>query len=138
MGLICVLLIVSSVRDVLCILVKLDQHCFVAPCVWAPGHNAPWIQFLISVPYILFACLYHMLPHLSFFLHFFRTYLLPLSFHLRIGMLRFQAGCHKRRLNLAFFVFVLFLLIGECVHLSCYRLQCFDTVGLAAGRASGL
>jgi len=43
-----------------------------------------------------------MLPHLSFFLHFFLTYFLPyLSFPLRIDPLRFQAGCRKRRLNLA-------------------------------------
>ena len=32
------------------------------------GHNAPLIQFLISVLYILFACLYRMHTHLSFFL----------------------------------------------------------------------
>ena len=64
----------------------------------ALGRNVPLIQFFI----LALACLYHMLPHLSFFLHFFLTYLLPyLSFVLRIDLLRFQAGCHKRRLNLA-------------------------------------
>jgi len=49
-----------------------------------------------------------MLPHLFGFLHFFLTYLLPwLSFPLRIEPLRFQAGCRKRRLNLALvFVFI--------------------------------
>jgi len=64
---------------------------------------------------ILFA--YRMLPHLSFFLHFFLTYLLPyLSFPLRIDALRFQAGCRKRRLNLALvFVFILCCMIGKCV-----------------------
>jgi len=44
---------------------------------------------------------YIVCSHLSFF-HFFLTYLLPyLSFPLRIDPLRFQAGCRKRRLNLA-------------------------------------
>ena len=63
-----------------------------------------------------------MLPHLSFFLHIFLTYLLPyLSCRLRIDPLHFQAGCRKRQLNLAlvFFVFILccsaFVLIGECM-----------------------
>ena len=45
--------------------------------VLAPGRNAPSIQFLILVLYMLFACLYRMLPHLSFILHFFLTCLLP-------------------------------------------------------------
>ena len=61
--------------------------------VLAPGRNAPLIRFLISALCILFTCLYRMIPHLSFFLHFFLTYLLPyLSFPLRIEPLRFQAG----------------------------------------------
>ena len=42
-------------------------------CVCGLMHNIPLIQFLISVLYILFACLYCMLPHLSFFSHFFLT-----------------------------------------------------------------
>ena len=68
--------------------------------MWAPGHNLTLIRFLISKMYILFACLYCMLPHLSFFLNCFLTYLLPyLSFPLRIDPLRFQAGCRKRRLS---------------------------------------
>ena len=77
--------------------------------MWAPGHNLPLIRFLISTMYILFACLYCMPPHLSFFLYCFLTYLLPyLSFSLRIDQPRFQAGCRKRRLNLALvFVFIL-------------------------------
>jgi len=67
--------------------------------------------------YILFAGL-----SLSFFLHLFLTYLLPyLIFPFRINPLRFHAGCHKRRLNLAlvFLVSVLccstFLFIVECM-----------------------
>ena len=39
--------------------------------VWALGHNALLIQFFISALYILFACLYRMLPHVPFFLIFF-------------------------------------------------------------------
>ena len=35
--------------------------------VQAPGCNAPLIRFFILALYILFACLYRMLPHLSFF-----------------------------------------------------------------------
>jgi len=56
-------------------------------------------------------------PTYPFFLHFFLTYLLPyLSFPLRIDALRFQAGCRKRRLNLALvFVFILCCMIGKCV-----------------------
>ena len=63
--------------------------------VLASGHNAPLIRGYIY-------CLL-----LSFFLHFFLTNLLPyLSFPLRIDLPCFQAGCRKRRLNLAL-VFVL-------------------------------
>ena len=73
----------------------------------------------------LFACLYRVLPHLSFFLHFFLTYLLPyLSFLLRIDPLRFHAGCRKRRLNLDL-VFLLIL----CCHMFCYACL-FDLVVL--------
>jgi len=36
----------------------------------APGQNVPLIQFLILALYILFACLYRVLPHLSFFFTF--------------------------------------------------------------------
>jgi len=44
------------------------------------------VRFLISALYILFACLYCMLPHLSFFLHFFTCFLPYLSFPLRIDL----------------------------------------------------
>ena len=97
----------------------------------APGHNAPLIRFLILALCMLFACLYHMLPHLSF-LHFFLTCLLPyLSFPLRIGPLRFEAGFCERRLNLAlFFVFILccsifFPLMNACF--CCVRFSFFHT-----------
>ena len=43
----------------------------------APRCYVPLIRFLILALYILFACFYRMLPHLSFFLHFLFTYLLP-------------------------------------------------------------
>ena len=62
---------------------------------------------------------------LSFFLHFFLTYLLPyLSFPLRIDPLHFQAGCRKRRLNLGlvFLCCCSFLVIGECM-LFCVRFR---------------
>ena len=53
-----------------------------------------------------------MLPHLSFFLHFFLTYFLPyLSFPLRIDPLRFQAGCRKRPLSLALVFLCLFCVV---------------------------
>jgi len=45
----------------------------------APGHKAPLIQFLISALY-MFACLHHMLPHLSFFPYLIHDLLsLPIS-----------------------------------------------------------
>ena len=76
--------------------------------VRAPGRCA-LDSILISTPHTLFACLYRMLPH--HFLHFFLTCLLPcLSFPLRIDPLCFQAGCRKRRLNLALAFFVYFVL----------------------------
>ena len=68
--------------------------------VQAPGRNAPLNWFLLSVLYILFAHLHRMLPHLSFFLHYFHTYLLHyLSFPLRTEPFRFNAGCRKRQQN---------------------------------------
>jgi len=77
----------------------------------SPGQRAvKWV--CVCVLYILFACLYHMLPHLSFFLHFFFTDLLfYTSFCLRIDPLRFQAGCRKRRLNLVLVFLYLFCVV---------------------------
>ena len=43
----------------------------------APGRNAPLIPFLISALYILFACLYRVLRHLSFFSSSLFSYLSP-------------------------------------------------------------
>ena len=67
-------------------------------------------------------CFHATIDPLSF--TFFLTYLLPyLSFPLRIDPLRLQAGCRKRRLNLALVflcLFSSFLLIGECTLLLCY------------------
>ena len=70
---------------------------YTAMChVRAAGHNALLIQ--------LWHCIYPMylmFLHLSFFCHFFFTYLLPyLSFPLRTDLLGFQAECRNRRLNL--------------------------------------
>jgi len=59
----------------------------------APGHNAPLIRFPILVQYTV-----------SFFLQF----ILPTSFHLRTDPLHFQAGCRKRRLNLALVLLFIF------------------------------
>jgi len=92
-----------------------------------PGRNAPLIYLLISALYTLFACLLAFLTYcLSFSLMFPYLYLLPyLAVSLRIGPLCFQAGCRKRRQNLAlvFFAFIFccstFVLIGECVLLLC-------------------
>ena len=69
----------------------------------APRRNAPLIPLLISALFILFACLYRMLPHLSFSFTFpYLSLTLPLYFSLRIDSLRFQAGCRKWWLKLAF------------------------------------
>ena len=77
--------------------------------VWASGIMRPYSIFNFGAIYILFACLYRTLPHLSFSLHFFLTYLLPyLSFPLKIDLLCFQAGCCKRRLNHALVFMCLF------------------------------
>jgi len=87
----------------------------------APGRNAPLIRFFISALYIyiLFACLYRMLQHLSFSLHFLLTYLLfYLSFPLRTDPLRFHAGCRDRRLNPAF-VFCVSISFDWQHHCSC-------------------
>ena len=58
----------------------------------APGSIAPLIHLLISALYI-----YRLLPHLSFFRHFFPYFSIPfyLSFPLRIDTLHFQTGGHK-------------------------------------------
>ena len=72
----------------------------------APGSNVPLIQFLILVPHclLLYIACFPTYP-------FFFTYLLPyLYFPLRSDPLRFQAGCRKRRLNLA----LVFLCISCC------------------------
>ena len=51
-----------------------------------------WFDVLISALHMLFACLFCVLFHLSFF-HFFLNYLLPYSsFPLRIDLLHFQKG----------------------------------------------
>jgi len=47
-----------------------------------------------------------------------------------IEPLCFQAGCHKRRLNLALVFLCLFCVVV-------FFVQCFDTVGWVAERASG-
>ena len=91
----------------------------------ATGRNPPLIRYL-DFWAICIACLFILYASpLILFLHFSLTYLLPyLSYSLRIDPLLFQAGCRKRRLNLALvFMFVLccntFLLIGECMLLVC-------------------
>ena len=76
-----------------------------APC-GLRGIMRSWFDFLILVLYILCACFYHMLLHLSFFFTF--PYLS--LFLLRIDPLHFQARCRKRRLNLALVFCVYFVL----------------------------
>ena len=68
-----------------------------------------------------------MLPHLSFFLYFFLTYLLPYLFLLRIDPLCFQARCRKRRLNLALVFLCLF----------CVVVFAFSALMLLVGRQEG-
>jgi len=63
---------------------------------------------------------------LSFFLYFFRAYLLPyLSFPLRTDPLRFQAGCRKIQLNLVLVFLCLFCVV---VHLFWLVNACFGCV----------
>jgi len=94
---------------------------------WLWGVMHPWFDFCFRryTGYMLFACLYRMLPYLSFFLRFFLTYLLPyLSF---LDPLRCQDGCRKRRLNLAL-VFVFFCcsrLVNLCF--CCVKFNFFHT-----------
>ena len=76
-----------------CVLMMLD-----VPCE-PRGVMHPWFDFWFRRNYI--ACSYHRLPDLSVF-SLFLSYLFPyLYFPLRTDTLRFQAGCRKRRLNLA-------------------------------------
>jgi len=92
--------------------------------VWDPGLNAPLIQFLISALFILFACLYRMLPSPLILFSSFFPYL---SFTLRIDPLCFQAGCLKRQLNLALVFLCLFCVV---VHFFWLVNTCFCCVGL--------
>ena len=66
-------------------------------------------------PYSFTFPLTHFLPHLllfsfslSYSLHLFSCF--SIRFHSRIVPLRFQAGCRRRRLNLALFLYVDFVL----------------------------
>ena len=58
--------------------------------VWAPGRNASFVRFLISALYILFACLYHMFPHLSFYMHLSPPFLI-FSYENRLTPFPYQA-----------------------------------------------
>jgi len=95
---------------VLDVILRIPAPIFCASC-GLRGVMRPWFDFWFRrYIYILFVCLYRMLPRL-FFLHIFLIYLLPyLSFPLRIDPLPFQAGCRKRRLNLALVFCVYFVL----------------------------
>ena len=56
--------------------------------MWAPEHNALLIRFFdFGVIYILFACLYCVLPHLFFFF----TFLLHFSFRTSLFLSAFSA-----------------------------------------------
>jgi len=75
----------------------------------ALGHNAPFIRFWC---YIVCLFIAYAFP-LILFLHFFLTCLLHyLSFPFRIDLLRFQAGCRKRRLNLTGFLCLFCVIVG--------------------------
>ena len=89
--------------------------------------NAPLIRFLISALYNCLLVYIVCFPAYPFFFTFF--YLSPpfliFSFENRPAL--FQAGCRKRRLNLALVFFAsffsrcnTFLLFGECMLLLCY------------------
>jgi len=93
----------------------------------------PWFNFWFwRYRYILFVCLCCMLPH-SFFLHFFLTYLLPyLSFRLTMDLLRFQARCCKRWLNVSFVFLCLFCAV---IHFFWLVNACFCVLSLVFYRA---
>ena len=76
--------------------------------------------------YILFACLYCMLPHLAIFLHF---SLLIFSFDHTVSFdpYCFQVGCHKRRPTLALVFLCSFSLV---VLFFDWRMRAFVVLGL--------
>ena len=81
--------------------------------VRAVGHNTPLIDFWFQC-YIY--CL--LASPLTLYLHLFLTYHLPyLSFPLRTDLLHFQAGCRKRRLNLALVFLSLFCFVVHFIWL---------------------
>jgi len=98
-----------ALARVCCLGPKYEHFCACLSC-------STYLTMLYSVvsQSLLYLCLQIkliMIPHLPFFLHFFLTYLFPyLSIPLRIDTLRFQAGCRKRRLNLALVFCVYFVL----------------------------
>jgi len=86
---------------------------------------------------------------LILFFHFFLTYLLPyLYFPLRTDLLRFQAGCRKRTLNLAFVFLCVFCLVVHffwlvnarfcCVRVSFFRTKPRDWLGETSPKWTGL
>ena len=125
------------------------------------------VQNILQVTRYVFVCLFisYAFP-LTFFVHFFLTYLLPyLSFPLRIDPLRFQARCCERWLNLAlvflwrFCVVVHFfwlanacfccvrfsffpyqakrLASGNVSEMNCFVLSAFSALTLLVGRQEG-
>jgi len=105
----CCIMISLLLLSLLLLLLLYLRHssCGLSP-VWDPGLNAPLIQFLISALFIVFACLYRMLPSPVILFSSFFSYL---SFTLRIDPLCFQAGCLKRQLNLALVFLYLFYVV---------------------------
>ena len=103
------------------------------------GLMLPWFDLLYRCYIYCFLVYIVSFPTYPFFLHL--CYLSPLLliFSLRIDPLCFQVGFHKRHLNLTLVFCVYFLLwyiSSDWWMHAC--LQCFDAVGWAAGRASGL
>ena len=96
------------------------------PPVQAPRRNALLMQFLISALYILFAYLYHMLPHFSFFFTF--SLLICSLTHLFLWE-QTRSGSRpdviKRRLNLALVFLYSFCVI---VHFFWLANACFCCV----------
>ena len=83
----------------------------IAPCRLQGTINAPLIRFLISALYIYCLLVYIVCFPLIFFSSLFPYLSLPLPvliFSLTTDLLRFQAGCRKRRRNLALVFLCLF------------------------------
>ena len=94
--------------------------------VQAPKHNPPWFEFwFLSYVYCLLVYIVRFPTYPFFFTFSLLAVSLSLSFPLRIDPLRSQAGCRKKRLNLALVFSCLFCVV---VHFFWLMNACFCCV----------